>query len=220
MHRWLLIAAVALVLLAPPVNAAEITGRYIEARTCDVYTGPCFANADTGLTGKHAVMAWRIDKGTVDEVALDGLSVVAVVAASETLGLVQTGAGKAVLIVDQKATPAQKEALIRFARSQGGQLLDNVVDVQRASIDLEIHDCKGGTCARLEAGPARIETRCLDREHDRGCSNSYDFYPPLAKGVHATAAVALEHAFSGKGFNETWRDHERRGAYVGTFTVR
>jgi hypothetical protein len=33
------------------VTAAEISGEYLEARTCDVYTGPCFANGDTTRKG-------------------------------------------------------------------------------------------------------------------------------------------------------------------------
>ncbi len=36
----------------------------------------------------------------------------------------------------------------------------------------------------------------------------------------ATPAMASEHTFSGKGFNETWSDADRRGAYVGKFEVR
>jgi hypothetical protein len=43
--------------------AAEISGEYLEARTCDVYTGPCFANGEVGIAGKEAVMAWKVDEG-------------------------------------------------------------------------------------------------------------------------------------------------------------
>src|SRR3954465_12388216 len=113
---------VALLGLAP-VAAAEIRGHYVEARNCDVWTGPCFANADFNLTGKNAVLAWRIDQGQLDGVSLEGLSVVAVVAAHNTLGLDQTGPAKSVVLVDRKATPAQREALLRFARKQAGSLL-------------------------------------------------------------------------------------------------
>src|SRR5436853_7698942 len=95
-----------------PANATAITGQYVEARTCDVWTGPCFANADFNLTGKNAVMAWRIDKGSVGDVALDGLSVVAVVSARNTIGLEQSGPARAVLLVDSRATPAQRDALV------------------------------------------------------------------------------------------------------------
>jgi len=126
-----------------------------------------------------------------------------------------------VLIVDAKAGPAQREALVRFAKEQGGELLRNVVAVQTAPIDLNLCACKEGGCARLQAGTAaHIETRCIDREHDKGCGNESAFYPPLARGVKAQAAVAVEHSFTGTGFNETWKEAERRGAYVGSFEVR
>src|SRR3954454_23047975 len=91
MTRCLSLAVLALALVAAPVSAAGISGSYIEARTCDVWTGPCFANAEVNLGGKHAVLGWRIDKGSLDNVSLDGLGVVAVVAASDTLGIAQAG---------------------------------------------------------------------------------------------------------------------------------
>ena len=122
MLRHVSLVIVALIAVAAPVSAAGISGQYIEARTCDVWTGPCFANSEMNLTGKHAVMGWKVDKGAFDKVALDGLSVVAIVAASDTLGLDQTGPGKAVLIVDSKATKEQRVALIAMARKQSGDL--------------------------------------------------------------------------------------------------
>src|SRR5438067_11133174 len=100
MMRLLALAALVLVALTSPAAAAGITGQYVEARTCDVWTGPCFANADFNLTGKNAVLGWRVDRGSLDNVSLDGLGVVAVISASDTLGLEQTGPGRAVLIVD------------------------------------------------------------------------------------------------------------------------
>jgi hypothetical protein len=220
MSRWLLSAALALVLAAAPVSAAGISGQYLEARTCDVYTGPCFANADTCLTGKHAVLAWKIDQGSIGDVRLDGLGVVAIVAASDTLGLRQTGPSKALLIVDRKASAAQRTALIQLAKQQGGELLGNIIAVESAPIEMATCECKEGGCARLTAGAAHIETRCLDHQHDKGCSNESNFYPPLVAGVKATAAVATEHSYTGKGFNETWKDSDRRGAYVGSFEIR
>ena len=46
-------------------------------------------------------------------------------------------------------------------------------------------------------------------------------YPPLAKDVgQARATVAVEHSFTGKALNETWKDAGKRTAYLGTFTVR
>src|SRR5438045_9551756 len=97
-------------------SSATVRGQYVEARTCDVYAGSCFANADTGLTGKNAVLAWQVEAGTVAGTKLDGLGVVAVVAATDTLGLKQSGPGRAVLLVDDRATTRQREALARLAQ--------------------------------------------------------------------------------------------------------
>jgi hypothetical protein len=205
-------------LTAPP--APSIAGQYVEARTCDVWTGPCFANAEMNISGKHAVMGWKVDRGVHGGVRLDGLSIVAVVAASDTLGLTQTAPSKAILIVDGNATPAQREALVSLARQQGGSLLEKVVAVESAKVDLDIVQCKDGGCAHLEAGHAKIETRCLNGHHDKVCGNESAFYPPLSKGVKAVPAMATEHSFTGKAFNETWTEADRRGAYIGSFEVK
>src|SRR6202047_586899 len=91
-----------------PSNA--VRGEYMEARTADVYTGPCFANSETGLTGDLAVMGWKIEKGSWQGVNLDGLSVMGVIRASNTLGDVTRTVYpvKAVLIVDQSANAEQR----------------------------------------------------------------------------------------------------------------
>src|SRR5438105_13002179 len=115
MARWLPFAALALILMAVPVQAAGLTGQYLEARTCDVWTGPCFANAEMNLGGKQAVLAWKVEEGALGGVRLDGLGVVAVVVSSDTLGLEQTGPAKAVLLVDRKANAEQRQALVRLA---------------------------------------------------------------------------------------------------------
>jgi len=221
MARYLSLAALAFVLIAAPAAAAGIEGHYIEARTCDVWTGPCFANADFNLSGKNAVLAWRVEKGSLEGISLDGLGIVAVLSASDTLGLEQTGSGRALLIVDRQANTAQREALIRLAKRQAGKLLSNVVAVQTAPIELDVCKCKGEACAELQAGAVRVKTRCLDAAHDKACGNETAFYPPLARDVRVQPAAAVENSFfGGTGLPETWRDFERRGAYVGSFSVQ
>lgn len=219
MKRILALAVMALILTTASVRAGGITGQYVEARTCDVWTGPCFANAEMNLAGKHAVMGWRIDKGSVDNVALDGLSIVAVLAASDTLGTAQTARGQAILLVDRRATSAQRDALISLAKSQAGSLLKHVVKVESTDISLERCPCKNDACAMLKAGGAKIETRCLVA-HDKICGNESAYYPPLAKNVKAIPAVASEHTYKGAALRDSWQEHGRRSAYVGSFEIR
>src|ERR1700686_1326760 len=161
-----------------PAQAAGITGQYVEARTCDVWTGPCFANADFNLGGKHAVLAWKISKGSVDDVNLDGLSVVAVVSAQNTLGLEQNGPAKSILITDARANSLQKAALVKFAKRQAGTLLENVIGVESAGVKLPRGQCDGQTCAEVDATLAKVKTRCIDSTHDKACGNESAYYPP------------------------------------------
>jgi len=219
MKRTCVLAIAALLVSLAPAQAG-VKGQYVEARTCDVWTGPCFANADFNLTGKNAVMAWKIEQGSFDKVNLDGLSVVAVISASDTLGLKQTGPAKAVFIVDKKASQAQRDALVRFAQQQGGELLRNVAAVYHEEIGFNICECKEGGCAELTAGKAVIKTRCIDTNHDKACGNEIAYYPPLVKGVTAKPAAAVEAGYRGEGLSHTWREFDRRGAYVGTFDAR
>src|SRR5262245_19626735 len=46
MYRWLSLALLVAAVAVAPVQAGSISGHYLEARTCDVWTGPCFANAE------------------------------------------------------------------------------------------------------------------------------------------------------------------------------
>jgi hypothetical protein len=214
-----LTAVLALVLVVAPAGAAGIKGQYIEARTCDVWTGPCFANAEVNLTGKHAILGWKVDQGSLDGVALDGLGVVAIVAASDTLGIAQTGPAKAVLLVDKKATSAQRGALVKLAKQQGGELTRNVIAVRDTAVSFERCECKNDACVVLEAGPARIETKCLDAKH-KVCGNESEFFPPLTQNVKVKAALAEDCRFTAYDLTETWKESGRRSAYIGSFEIR
>src|ERR1700692_2453124 len=98
-------------------TAADITGQYVEARTADIYTGPCYANSEVELTGDLAVMGWKIEKGAWQGVTLDGLSVMGVVHSTTTLGdfMHPDVVAKSVIIVDDRATTEQRMALQHFA---------------------------------------------------------------------------------------------------------
>ena len=70
----LVVMCATLLLISAPAFAGQIYGDYVETRSADIYTGPCFANAEVGLVGDQATLAWRIRKGEWKGVSLDGLS--------------------------------------------------------------------------------------------------------------------------------------------------
>lgn len=199
-----------------------VSGDYVEARTADVYTGPCFANSEVGLIGDLAVMGWKINKGSWDGVPLDGLSIVGVVRAKSTLGdySMASNPAKAVMIVDSKATPEQALALRSFAKHQGGVLLSDVVRVDYAPVDLAfLNNDLHTMAATLTAGSlAKIETRAL-AEGDQICHNELTWYPPLTALNHAMPAYTLANDFKGTGLNATWSSPSKRSAFVGSFSA-
>jgi hypothetical protein len=206
---------------AAKAQAPQITGQYIEARTADVYTGPCIANSEIGLAGKQAVMGWHVDHGTWGNVDLDGLSVVAVVNADVTLGAPDGGPvhAAAVLIVDEAASDAQRAALVNFAQAQTGTLLSKIVSIVSAPMSFETNIGGKHMSASLVAGNlVRITTRALN-EGDEFCHNEEVYYPPLAGNLmHAMPAVATEAGYRGNDLGVTWKENERRGVFLGSFS--
>ncbi len=213
----------AVALIVPAVFAApafsQISGQYLESRTADVYTGPCFANSEVNLTGNEAVLAWRVDRGSWANVPLDGLSVVAVVRASATLGdpYANPLPAKAVFIVDTRANQAQRAALVSFAQAQTGGLLRDIVAIESAPIRFARGEDHGS--ATLEVGNyVRVSTRAVG-EVDFLCHNEEVFYPPLAANLnHAMPAVANESAYRGNHLGIHWNESGRRSAFVGAFS--
>jgi len=207
---------VAVVVAAAPA-AAAVSGVYVEARTADVYTGPCFANSEVGLVGNEAIMAWRIEEGGWQGVDLSGLSVLAVVRSEATLGdpYAESRAAEAVLIVDAGASGSQQSALEGFARGMGGELLSNVARVETAEVAF---DLKPNGEASVTAGAlAAVRTRPLDHR-DHLCGNETVFYPPLAPTEGAAPGVALEHTWQGSGLDSTWKSPGKRSTFVGRFS--
>ncbi len=201
-------------------TSSGIQGNYVEARTADVYTGPCFANSEVGLTGELAVFGWKVSKGQWSGVKLDGLSIVGVVRAKSTLGDVYTESNpaKAVLIVDEKADAEQRLALQAFAKHMGGPLLTDVVRVEYRPVTLDFAEGSIHTmAATLKAGElAKIETRALN-EGDQICHNEAVWYSPLTALNHAMPAYAVANDFKGTGLGTTWSSPFKRSAFVGSF---
>lgn len=220
-YRLFAVAAVALAFVPGWVAADEIKGDYLESRTCDIYTGPCFANAQVGLTGKEAILAWSITSGQFSGVDLAGLKVIVAVSASDTLGF---GGGlkinpypiKSVVLVDETATPEQQEALVSFVSHHAKAVIGDVVRVTSSPINMKVdHFRQVGT---LNAGTAiEIETRKLG-SGDCVCTNEMIFYPPLVELKSYRPAFTITGGFSGSGLHTRWTNPNTRSAFIATFS--
>lgn len=215
-----LVGCVALAALVSGVSAAEITGDYIESRTCDVYTGPCFANAEIGQAGREALMAWSIDKGEFNGVDLSGLKVAMAIRGKDTLGF---GGGltfnphpiKSVAIVDHRATSQQREALVAFAQKHLGEAAGEIVRVDVAPIEMSVDYVDN--VGKLKVGNfAEIVTRKL-KDCDCVCTNEVVFYPPLSDVEDYTPALNIKNRYGGKGLGVRWSNPQTRSSFLATF---
>lgn len=223
MKKLLASGAVALLVMAVCAipSSAAVKGSYVEVRTADVYTGPCFANSEVGMAGRHAILAWDITQGAWKGTNLAGLHVVAVVDASDNLGdpYHNPYPAKAILIVDQRASSAQRQALVGFVESAGGPLVRHVVRVDAAPIRMTFGSgMNHGTVSVVAGKLARIQTRSLCAGDDI-CGNEIRYYPPLTKIASSMPAYVIEQKYSGTGLGVVWNTRDNRGAYIGTFQL-
>ena len=212
-------------------SAAEIRGDYVEARTADVFTGPCFSNAEVFIYGNHAVMAWKVTDGSWKGVDLSGLCVAAAVNGTTTFSEDHPEKATAVLIVDAKASDSQRAALIDMAKTLGGTRLNQIASVTTARMSLKLEDHTMADSERCSRGPRDAAIApCLvlggraraDRHpsagragpclRQRGCRVS----SPLpvgdgSAGVHARARLR------GPGLDNRWDDPNCRSSFVGHF---
>ena len=126
--------------------AYNLEGSLLEVCTCKVIC-PCWVGEDPDGGTCDGIVAYHVDRGTVDGVDVSGRSFVLL---AHIPGNVLKGNWRAVVYVDDKATSQQEEALLNaFTGKLGGpladlaQLVGEVVAVERAPIDFRVEKGKG-----------------------------------------------------------------------------
>lgn len=127
--------------------AYDIEGKLLEVCSCNVLC-PCWVgeNPDGGTC--DSALAWHVESGAIEGVDVGGLTVALSV---HIPGNVLVPASwKAAVFVDERASDAQQEALLKvFTGQLGGAIADlagligEVVSVERVPIRFEVTDGKG-----------------------------------------------------------------------------
>jgi hypothetical protein len=214
------ISAVIIALAVPQLLAGgkvTLTGDYVEARTAEVFTGGCIMNSEAETVGKQAVLAWKVDRGSFNGIAIDGLSVVAALSGDRNLGMQEMGGQKAIvhsaLFVDQRANAAQQLALVAMANELSNGLVGTIVQVTAAPIQFTDH----GSEIQVSAGSGLALDVNKHISHDPTCGAMLWFHP-LASVDDATVGVAAQHVFTGSSLGTKWSDPNKRSAFFGTFS--
>jgi hypothetical protein len=140
--------------------AYEIEGRLLEVCTCNILC-PCWVGEDPDGGTCDSVFGWAVDKGTVEGLDVSGR----VLALSVHIpGNALAGNWSAVVYVDDQATKAQEEAMLKvFTGQLGGAIADiaglitDVRAVERAPITFLVEGGEGtmkiGDFAEIKLAP-------------------------------------------------------------------
>ena len=125
----------------------EIEGRLLEVCTCNVLC-PCWVGEDPDNKTCDTVIAWGIETGSIEGVDVGGLTMA--VSAHIPKNILIPKSWKAVVFVDDRATPEQEGAMLRLFTGQlGGAVADlagligEVVAVERSPITFSVDGGKG-----------------------------------------------------------------------------
>ena len=204
-------------LRAEETDPAHVTGDYVEVRTAEVFTGGCILGSEWESLGREAILAWRVSKGTVNGATLDGLAAVAIVAADRNLGSETVGAPapssiRTVLMIDARANPAQREALVGVLRGLAPSMMRNVVELRSVPIAF----ARDAADVKVTAAEATLDVTTTF-EHSPTCGATR-WFDPLASTSKAELGLARSHAWSGDGPGPKWAQTDRKSSFVGTFS--
>ena len=199
-------------------SGTAISGDYVEARTAEVFTGGCILGSEGEPSGREAILAWRVAQGRLDGVSLDGLAVVAVVAADTSLGMHEIGGAlprtvKAALRVDGRATAAQRDALVALARTLAPSVVRDIVDVKAVPIVFS----KDGHHVEVHAGEAALDVS-THLHHDPTCG-ALQWFEPLATTSAAELGLTRTQTWSGSSLGSQWDQTDRKSSFIGTFAL-
>src|SRR5689334_16164432 len=171
-----------------------VSGQYVEARTAEIFTGGCIMGSEAETMGKQAVLAWKVDRGTINGVSVDGLAVVAALAGDVNLGLHEIGGSQAtvrsVVYVDERANPVQRMALVSLANDMTRRI-GTIVQVTPAPITF----ADQGESIHVSTSNVALDVT-KEITHDPSCG-AQQWFTPLASTDHAHMAQADQNAFTG-----------------------
>ena len=197
-------------------NRTTVTGTYVEARTAEVFAGACVVNGEVGTTGREALLAWKVDRGRFSGVSLDGLAVVAAVAADVNLGVHEIGGeaahARSALFVDARATQTQREALVAMVKALAKGVVETVVEVTPAPIEF----IEGDHDIRVASNALRLTVE-KHLDHDTSCGNK-QWFQPLSTVDEAEMGETVENAFSSASLGAKWSDPNKRSGFFGRFS--
>jgi hypothetical protein len=143
----------------------QLDGRLLEVCTCNVLC-PCWVGSDPDGGTCDTTIGWHIDTGTIQGIDVSDRTVAV---SAHVPGNILKGNWKALVYIDDRATPEQQDALLSvYTGKLGGPIADlaaligEVVGVERVPITFTVSEGKGtliiGQTVKAEMEPFRGPT--------------------------------------------------------------
>ena len=190
----------------------SVSGDYVEARTCSVYTGACHANGEAVTTGKEAMLVWHVNKGTVEGKKIDGFTVVAVLTGQDNLGKKNCDR-ECVVYVDAKANDELRESIVDAIQMKYGCSLGRITSVKSSAIEYK----RNGLDYTVRIpGTAYLKTTRYACSH---CVMPHQvWYQPLISVKNSLVAKAAVNQYKGsKELATSWTRTDENSSFVGEF---
>jgi hypothetical protein len=191
----------------------KLEGRLLEVCTCNVLC-PCWVGEDPDAGVCDGVLAWHIDKGTVDAMDVSGRTIVIL---CHIPGNILKGNWRVRIYVDSQATADQKDAMVNIWTGKLGgpvadlaKLVGQVDSIEQAPITFEVKGVDGN----LKVGSA-IDAGLRPFQGATGQNTAlYDTIFTTIPGSPAYVGKATHYKVNAPGFKIDLQNHN---AVCGSF---
>jgi len=194
----------------------KLQGSYFETCNCETAC-PCVWLQSPTEGDCKLLVAWHIDSGFFQELALDNLNVAL---ACYAPGDMQEGNWQAALYIDERAEDVQVDAITQiFSGQQGGHLailmsfVSEVLGIQKVKIDYKEDGNK-----RFMSIPGIAQAEIESIQGITGDESSIS-NPPLCVVSSHPSTVAKSKHYSYQDYDKNWQFSDRNG-YYSAFTYQ
>ena len=199
----------------PPVAPSVATGRCVEARTASVFAGACHYGSEATTGGRESLIAWRFDAGSHHGVDLAGVRAAAAIAGDRNLAE-GDGVRRSILFVSDRATPAQRRAVLDLLRSTFRPVFGEVLEERSVPLEVAFEgDRYRAVCGETFelAGTLLPDRAC--------CRMPYAvWYRPLTPIAGAVVGENRVFRSTERALGEVWDRPDENAAFCGTFEIR
>jgi hypothetical protein len=184
----------------------------VELHSCELFAGSCIVSSEAESASNYVLRVWQFDRGSFKGTALNGLTVALLEKGDKNLAVPENQASDAVAYLPPGLSPAQRSALLDWAREKtAATLTDSHVKVVplEARLALEkVTFSAGSEIAFSGATPVACNVG--------GCGEMLWYEPRDAVSSFVVDELGQSRIVE-PALSMQWMDHGRQTLFVGRF---